>query len=72
MTRSEIIQLIVLAVLLIAGIFVGGFLGGVMTGSSFVTLLMATIGKLLARKAAANLDKSVRDIISNKYQEDEE
>jgi flagellar biosynthesis component FlhA len=72
MTRSEIIQLIVLAVLLIGGIFVGGFPGGVMTGSSFVTLLMATVGKLLARKAAANLDKSVRDIISNKYQEDEE
>ncbi len=48
----------------IAGIWLQGFWGGLMTGIGCSLIIVATIGERAAKKAAARMDKAMRDIIA--------
>ena len=67
MTRIELVQYIVMALLMILGLWLQGFWGGFIVGAVFSALLFATIGRLLARKAASRINKGMRDTIINNY-----
>ncbi len=71
MTKSDTIAYLVLITIGVAGVFIGGYWGGLMTGAGICLVLLSTIGRQQANKAAGKIDKSIRDmIIQNNKNED--
>lgn len=62
MPRNEIFYYSVLIALLITGFFVDGFVGGLITGSSFMLIVLVSIGKKQAKKAAEKMEKRINEI----------
>jgi uncharacterized protein YjgD (DUF1641 family) len=62
MTRNEIFYYSVLIALLITGFFLDGFVGGLLSGSSFMLIVLVSIGKKQAKKAAEKMEKRINEI----------
>ncbi len=63
MTKKEIITYSTLTLLGFAGIFIKGYLGGLLTGMAVTIILLVSIGKKVAQDAARQIDKNIRDHI---------
>lgn len=57
MKKSDYILFIILALLAIAGAFIKGYFGGIMTGSCAATLLFVTVGKIAYTKARKRMEQ---------------
>jgi uncharacterized membrane protein YdjX (TVP38/TMEM64 family) len=63
MTNKEKTVYAILILIAAAGIYLGRFFGGILTGATISMLLVMFIGKRLANKAISRIDKQVKDII---------
>ena len=63
MKRIPLLICITLLAAGIAGIFIGGYGGGVLTGSCIVMVLLATVGYRLAAAAETKFEKKIRDVV---------
>ena len=61
MTRKDLITFIILAIAAAIGIFTPGWIGGVITGSFVMLIIVSSIGKWVANKAARQIEKAIRD-----------
>ena len=69
MTRKDIINYIVIAIVAITGCFIGDFFGGLITGFSTSILLFVTLGKQLAGKVESDINKKIHDQIQTRDNE---
>ncbi len=63
MTRKDKITCFIFSILIIAGYFIGGYSGGLLSGAGLATLCLYLVGKKVAAKAIARIDKRVKDIL---------
>ena len=61
MKKADYIALSILAAGAIFGRYLHNYIGGIITGACCCALLLATIGKRQAAKAAARIDKLIVD-----------
>ncbi len=66
MKKADYYLFVLLVLIATAGIWIQGFKGGLIAGSSLTFLVAATIGKYLANKTIKKIDKNVHDIILNR------
>lgn len=60
MKTKDYIFISILAVLIIAGIFLKGFLGGYLAGACSVLIITVTIGKIVFHKSEKRIDAALR------------
>lgn len=65
MTFRDKVYLSVMFILIITGWFIADYAGGVVSGFGLAMALAFFVGKSLAKKTIARLDKKVKDIIIN-------
>jgi len=63
MKRKDVFTNLIFVIAIAAGCFIGKFWGGVITGGGASILIVATIGKHVANKAASRINKTIRDHI---------
>lgn len=61
MKKLPLLAYIFAAAAAIAGIFIGGYTGGMLTGFSFCLLVLAIVGARLAKKSFTRINKILRD-----------
>ena len=60
--KKELWTYVIMATLAIAGYFIPWtYFGGILTGACLTMLLFVSVGKKLAKKAAARIDKTIQD-----------
>lgn len=62
MKRNDIIYYPTLIILLVTGVWVDGFPGGLLTGAAFMLLVLVGIGKHHAKKASEKINKRINEI----------
>jgi hypothetical protein len=61
MTKKDYYGFSFLLVIAIVGLWLGGYFGGIITGSCAATAMLIYFGKKSAKKAANQLEKYIRD-----------
>lgn len=68
MRPKDKVVCIIISMLIIIGWFIHGYGGGLLSGAGMATLFLVLVGKKAAAKAAARIDKRVKDIIIGETQ----
>lgn len=63
MTRRAILICFIFLIVIITGYFISGYGGGLLSGAGLATLCLYLVGKKVAVKAIARIDKRVKDIL---------
>lgn len=66
MNKTMIKPILIGTVIIIAGCFLGHFIGGFLAGAAAFGITIVTAGKIALEKAESRLNKGVRDIILNR------